>query len=156
MLQVMSLLKCAYNMARYYFNLLFMFMSITAVVFISLSLAVIVSVHGLNEICTSPQYLELGETDVIQCFFADGFLAVLWYNSTAEEAILTYKNNEKSGRGYMSGEFDIFPNGSLIIQNVSLSHERYFRVTEIKSQAGETESYPIAVKTFGKIVQELF
>ncbi|KAJ8021067.1 hypothetical protein HOLleu_40830 [Holothuria leucospilota] len=81
------------------------------------------------QVCDSPQYLELEKTGIINCSFEDGFSFVLWYNSTNEEKeqpILNYINSVKSGVGFTSGEFDVKSDGSLVINNVGIQHERYF------------------------------
>ncbi|KAJ8049797.1 hypothetical protein HOLleu_02701 [Holothuria leucospilota] len=90
--------------------------------------------------CISPQYLEIRTTSTIQCLFHQDFFAVLWYNSTdslKDGPILEYQNMTKSGPGFTLGEFDIHQNGSLIINNVSLSHERTFMVGYLRFKFNE-------------------
>ncbi|KAJ8049796.1 hypothetical protein HOLleu_02700 [Holothuria leucospilota] len=73
----------------------------------------------------------MGSTSTVQCLFHRDFFAVLWFNTTnypEEDPILRYQNMKKYGAGYNSGEFDIHPNGSLIINHVLLSHEHTFKV----------------------------
>ncbi|KAJ8050519.1 NLR family CARD domain-containing protein 4 [Holothuria leucospilota] len=85
--------------------------------------------------CDSPQYLELGKSGTIICVFHRDFVRVLWYNTTDylhTNPILHYNGESiKSGLGYESGEFDIFPNGSLIISEVSLEHDHTFKVAYV-------------------------
>ncbi|PIK42967.1 hypothetical protein BSL78_20177 [Apostichopus japonicus] len=92
------------------------------------------------------------ERSAIQCSFDDEYDSVLWYQSTEEQAILTYRNSIKEGTGYESGEFDINPNGSLVILNVSLKHETFFTVKKIISAESPVifNVYIIDVKTTGK------
>ncbi|KAJ8050648.1 NACHT, LRR and PYD domains-containing protein 14 [Holothuria leucospilota] len=91
--------------------------------------------------CPPLQHLVVGTTGVIICSFQEGFFGVLWYNSTNvlhEEAILTFREGEKSGIGYDAGEFDVFPNGSLVVHNVSRQHERNFTVILLKTTTDPT------------------
>ncbi|PIK43145.1 hypothetical protein BSL78_20001 [Apostichopus japonicus] len=87
--------------------------------------------------CNSPQYLEFGRPGTVSCAFVDQFFGVYWYNSTevSDESrpIIYYTNSQKDGEGYLSGEFDVFPNGSLVITNVSLQHEHVFTVIMFKA-----------------------
>lgn len=87
--------------------------------------------------CTSPQYLELGKTGTIACSFEEGFYGVYWYNSTdVQQAfpMIYLSSSAKYGNGYTTGEFDIYPNGSLLINNVTLQHDKVFTVTFLQSQ----------------------
>lgn len=105
-----------------------------------------------EEICASPQYLELGKTGTIDCTFQERFFAVVWYNSTIstmDDPLLHYQSSLKLGPGYQSGEFDVFPNGSLIINNVSLQNDHTFRVVYMPSD--EDAPYPIDVRIIVKI-----
>ncbi|KAJ8051167.1 hypothetical protein HOLleu_04632 [Holothuria leucospilota] len=92
---------------------------------------------GDGKWCTSPQYIELAKEGTILCSLR-GVYAISWYNSTVlrnEYPIIHYKHFRKSGSGYESGEFDIYPNGSLIITNVSLKHDHYFAVEYLLSES---------------------
>lgn len=64
--------------------------------------------------------------------------------------ILYYTEGLKSGDGFDSGEYDIYPNGSLIIKNVTVWHEAVFRVTKIFSGTEPTFSYHVAVYAIGE------
>ncbi|KAJ8027211.1 NACHT, LRR and PYD domains-containing protein 7 [Holothuria leucospilota] len=91
-----------------------------------------------NQECVSPQYLELGKSGSVICSFGEGFFGVYWYNSTdfrQDLPIIYLSRSEKGGTGYTTGEFDMFPNGSLLIHNVSLAHDRVFNVTFLQSQS---------------------
>ncbi|PIK46097.1 hypothetical protein BSL78_17036 [Apostichopus japonicus] len=79
--------------------------------------------------CEDQQIVEIGRRSILNCSFSEGFVGVLWYNSTNFEddpPILVFQHSEKSGQGYASGEFDILPSGSLIINDVSIMHETVF------------------------------
>lgn len=82
--------------------------------------------------CVSPQYCELNKSCVIQCAFEAEYYAMYWYNSTdtkkANPFIAFDVERGKSGTGFSLGEFDLLPNGSLLIRSVSREHEHTFRV----------------------------
>lgn len=101
---------------------------------------------GLNS-CRSPQYFEFGKKGTIQCSPMAEFFGVFWYNSRdykTELPVLFYQESEKKGIGYEKGEFDIHPNGSLIINKVSDQHDGYFTVAYLRSREDtETQYYEI-------------
>lgn len=99
--------------------------------------------------CSPVQYLEIGTRDIIQCAFTESLLAISWYDVAKGDPILFYKDGVTSGQGYESGEFDIYPNGSLVIRNVSINHESDFRVTKIISGSIPTVSHLITLHTTG-------
>ncbi|KAJ8018041.1 NLR family CARD domain-containing protein 4 [Holothuria leucospilota] len=91
---------------------------------------------GIKDECPPIQYLVLGTTGIIHCSFQEGFFGVLWYNTTDvsyHDAILTVSEGEKSGTGYLAGEYDVFANGSLVVYNVSKWHESKFTMLLLKS-----------------------
>ncbi|KAJ8050737.1 NLR family CARD domain-containing protein 4 [Holothuria leucospilota] len=88
-----------------------------------------------DHLCNSPQYAEYGKYATIDCAFPEDFFAVFWYNSedvSREDPILDYKSFRKSGPGFKSGEYDVHQNGSLIIRNVTITHDGYFSVICLK------------------------
>ncbi|KAJ8023227.1 hypothetical protein HOLleu_35566 [Holothuria leucospilota] len=87
--------------------------------------------------CDSPQYMTYGKIGTVNCIFHDDFFSVLWFDTNyyrQSEPILHYQDFTRSGAGYDSGEFDIYPNGSLIINNVSLEHETTFTALYVHSK----------------------
>ncbi|PIK53627.1 hypothetical protein BSL78_09480 [Apostichopus japonicus] len=102
--------------------------------------------------CSPVQYLEIGTRGIIQCAFTESLLAITWYDVDKGDPILFYKDGVTSGQGYESGEFDIYPNGSLVIRNVSINHESDFRVTKIISGTIPTVSHLITLHTTVKPV----
>lgn len=102
--------------------------------------------------CKDLQYLEMYETGIIQCSFDDGFVGIQWYDSTEEGTtpIINFVRSLKSGRGYMSGDYDIFPNGSLIVTNVTVQHDRVFSVVLAASEETSVTQYTVRVETIGK------
>ncbi|KAJ8034282.1 hypothetical protein HOLleu_21050 [Holothuria leucospilota] len=84
--------------------------------------------------CESPQYLEINQRGTIQCTFQDDAFGIYWYNSTdtvEEKPILNFQGSMKSGIGFTSGEYDVHPNGSLIINNVTVRHDNNFTVVKL-------------------------
>ncbi|PIK53178.1 hypothetical protein BSL78_09931 [Apostichopus japonicus] len=102
--------------------------------------------HAPTNECELLQYISIGSNGTIQCLFQE-YIAASWYNPEANQLILFYQNGHKSGNGYTSGDYDIFPNGSLFIRDVNLEHETLLRVTKVISLTEETVSYEIQVKT---------
>lgn len=100
--------------------------------------------------CPLKQYIGIGTMGLVQCSFNESFLAVTWYNVNERRPILLYKDGVKSGDGYHSGEFDIHPNGSLVINNVGVEHESVYSVSKAISASEPTVSYAISVYTTGK------
>ncbi|KAJ8051041.1 Histidine--tRNA ligase, cytoplasmic [Holothuria leucospilota] len=89
-----------------------------------------------GEMCNSPQYIEVEKPGIVICSLENAY-AVSWYNSTIlrnEYPIVHYSASAKSGRGYISGEFDITRNGSLLINTVSFSHDHYFAVEYLNAK----------------------
>lgn len=110
--------------------------------------------HGFQtkEGCVTPQFVELGTTATVKCFFSGSHLGIFWYNSTDhinEDSLLSLRDSIKNGVGYSSGEFDIHANGSLIINNVSLEHDHEF--TAVKMMPGITLfPFPVRVVVIAK------
>ncbi|KAJ8018891.1 hypothetical protein HOLleu_42873 [Holothuria leucospilota] len=105
---------------------------------------------AVNE-CRTPQFIEIDSLSLIQCSFRDDVYSVLWYKLikfTRGDAFLTLVNTKKSGEGFLSGEFDIYPNGSLIIQNVSMKHEGTYRVDMLKNPSSGPETFFVTVYVF--------
>lgn len=103
-----------------------------------------------NEGCHSPQYLKFGSRDIIQCSFTKGYYGILWYNTTdieMQDPVVELVESLKSGKGYTSEEYDIYPNGSLIINNVSSSHDQNFTVVKFDSLNEEPLQFVVAVVT---------
>ncbi|KAJ8018841.1 hypothetical protein HOLleu_42953 [Holothuria leucospilota] len=101
--------------------------------------------------CRTPQFIEIGSVGIIQCSFRDDISGALWYKPTTflrGNAFLTLANSVKSGEGFLSGEFDIYPNGSLIIQNVSIKHEGTYQVAILDTAASDPKIYFVNVFLF--------
>ncbi|PIK52556.1 putative NLR family CARD domain-containing protein 4 [Apostichopus japonicus] len=61
--------------------------------------------------------------------------------------ILLYKDGVKTGDGFDSGEFDIYPNGSLVIRTVATKYEAVYTVSKVISSLELPVSYDISVQT---------
>ncbi|KAJ8048584.1 hypothetical protein HOLleu_00950 [Holothuria leucospilota] len=82
-----------------------------------------------KDTCNLTQYLEFGRRGVVNCGFEEDFILIAWLNSTTDvQPLVEMRDSVKSGRGYNSGEFDIYPNGSLIIHEVNFQHDHPFMV----------------------------
>ncbi|KAJ8048592.1 hypothetical protein HOLleu_00962 [Holothuria leucospilota] len=66
------------------------------------------------------------------------------------EPFLSYSDSEKSGEGYISKEFDIYQNGSLIISRVRTTHEGLFTAIIFYSKTEDPVYYYVRVKTIVK------
>lgn len=128
----------------------FLFLSISLISFIDL-----VFLSGKGDRCDSPQYLEMGMTGVISCSFHKNFYGVLWFNSEKSNfklnnPVIKLLGNEKSGDGYESGSYDIYPNGSLIINDVWFTNDNTFTVVKVNSLTEVSDQFNITVKTIVK------
>lgn len=93
-------------------------------------------VYG-NEDCKSPQYLERGTRGMIHCSFYEDYYGIFWYNTKnigETESFISCVQSVKDGKGYVSGEYDITFNGSLMIQLVTLEHENTYTVLKVNTE----------------------
>lgn len=101
-----------------------------------------------EDTCKTPQYAELGSRATIHCYFTESFYGVYWYDSTntlTDEPILLLQSSAKTGKGYDSGEFDIYLNGSLIINHVTQSHDQDFAVVKLRSSSDDPTTFIVHV-----------
>lgn len=93
-----------------------------------------------HEYCESPQYLELRRMGKINCSVQEQFYVLSWYNSTdynKEYPVIFISESLKEGGGFVSGEYDIDLDGSLIINEVLLKHERTFTLLLLFSEGDQ-------------------
>ena len=106
--------------------------------------------------CNTTQYVQFGEEGTISCTFPEYFYGVFWYGvktvTSSDRAVISYQDGKKAGFGYSSGEYDVFPNGSLIIKQASLEHNRYFGVTVLVEREQEPVFENVRVIVFGKCI----
>lgn len=103
--------------------------------------------------CDPEQILEFGSKGIVQCNFGQDYFGIFWYNSTDvfnERSIIDLKRSMKSGRGFTSGEFDIFQNGSLLIYNVSLMHDCMFAVLKFATPQDQPNPHFVRVNVIVK------
>lgn len=101
----------------------------------------------------SHQYIELGSKGTLRCPLQSHFYAIFWYDSAEHsqiDPILKLHDGIKTGEGYISGEYDIELGGSLVIQNVSLSHERIFTCLVFQSQRDDPVTSLVNVTVTGE------
>lgn len=102
--------------------------------------------------CQSPQYLQFKKLGIIHCNLNDTFSAVFWYDSTNifdDEPVVTFTHSIKGGQGYKSGEFDITPDGSLLILDVGLNHEKNFTMARFASLDENPSTFTVCVVVTG-------
>ncbi|KAJ8048865.1 hypothetical protein HOLleu_01349 [Holothuria leucospilota] len=90
----------------------------------------------------------MGRMGIVQCNFEEGFYGVVWYNLeefSKGHSFLQLINGVKKGEGYLSGDFDVLPNGSLMILNVSLQHDSNFVVSKFRSEDELPLSFDVRV-----------
>lgn len=84
--------------------------------------------------CPPSQHFEFGSRGLISCTFPTNLSEIYWYDDVSGRsdipAIAGYRlsNHEKSGQGVEGGDYDILPNGTLVIRNVTLRHEKQYKV----------------------------
>ena len=91
----------------------------------------------------------------MDCEFQQEIFAVLWYNSSDyvnTRPILDYRDSVKTGPGYASGEFDVYPNGTLIINHVLEKYDGIFTAAYIQTQQEGPVFNEIRVSVIGKLV----
>lgn len=64
--------------------------------------------------------------------------------------MLNLRQSRIDGPGYKSGEFDILPNGSLIITKVTFAHNSNFTVVKLDSASEEVDPNFVTVVVKGK------
>ncbi|PIK55419.1 hypothetical protein BSL78_07690 [Apostichopus japonicus] len=98
---------------------------------------------GNAEICNPVQYVERGNAGTIYCSFREDSHGIYWYDTSdvTEHPMFYLEDKVKSGEGFSSGEFDVHANGSLTINNVSLSHDHNFTVLQLQT----ADSNPIVL-----------
>ncbi|PIK36063.1 putative NLR family CARD domain-containing protein 4 [Apostichopus japonicus] len=104
-----------------------------------------------EDVCKTPQVLEIGKSGKIVCSFSEDFSSIHWYfNLDVKDGLptISYSSNGVDGTGYTSGEFNIDPDGSLVINNVSVEHEAKFSVVEFETLQDLPREYEINIITF--------
>ncbi|PIK47799.1 hypothetical protein BSL78_15342 [Apostichopus japonicus] len=105
-----------------------------------------------EEKCPSPQYLEIGKVGVVFCEFETAIYSIHWYDTddvtASKPTIEVDSDGTIGGPGFTSGEYNINPDGYLIVNNVSVHHETKFTVTKFKS----TSELPVVLVIEVKVI----
>ncbi|XP_071852440.1 uncharacterized protein [Apostichopus japonicus] len=103
----------------------------------------------LAEFCDQKElYLRLGSKGLVSCDFGE-FGVVGWpigEDVDDRSPTILVENYQTQGPGYESGEYDMFLNGSLIINKVTLQHEQRFTARIVRRT--DVEHYTIEVKLY--------
>ncbi|KAJ8050633.1 hypothetical protein HOLleu_03915 [Holothuria leucospilota] len=79
--------------------------------------------------CERNYNLEYGKKGTLACDIPRGFIGVFWYKENVTRPLISFTtDNDIQRSSYDVGDYDITPEGSLQINNVSLWHEANFRV----------------------------
>lgn len=103
--------------------------------------------------CEPTQYIEVGSNYTLCCSFGDDFYSVLWYDSvdyiTTTPIVMLQEENIIYDDGSIR-DYDITINGSLIIHDVSIIHERTFLAIKFERKDSEPSLHCVAVIVTGK------
>lgn len=112
------------------------------------SLLCLLSLVIADDPCPNVIYLEAGKRQTVPCTFED-FQVIGWINGISEARlpVISLQNSEKRGPGYDNGQYDISENGSLIINNVTLSNDFNYTVLHVSLQ-GLSTYYRVRIKVF--------
>ncbi|XP_071852948.1 uncharacterized protein [Apostichopus japonicus] len=93
-------------------------------------------------------YLRLGSRGLVSCDFGT-FRVVGWLigeDVDDRSPTIFVEDSQPKGPGYENGEYDMFQNGSLIINKVTLQHEQLFTARIVRDT--DVEHYTIEVKVY--------
>lgn len=101
--------------------------------------------------CDGNALMRVGHQGVISCDFGE-FDVVGWLYPTQSlettEPFIYMTRSEIRGPESGKGEYSMFPNGSLVIENVTLDHEKNYTVRVVKS--GAVSHLVVPVTVYGK------
>ncbi|XP_071853332.1 uncharacterized protein [Apostichopus japonicus] len=100
--------------------------------------------------CQENLYLEVGKQGLVPCHF-ENFDIIGWINGTGDvrntPPFIYMEGSQIYGQGYRSGDYDMHPNGSLIINEVKLTNEFNYTVLFVPS-GGANEYFEVPVKVY--------
>lgn len=97
------------------------------VIFLATCLAVIQASETQH--CASPQYARYNEKFILKCDIQPDVKGVYWYESVEQkDPLIKFENDEITGRGYDSGEYNMLSSGALVINNVTWKHDGIFKL----------------------------
>ncbi|KAJ8050576.1 hypothetical protein HOLleu_03829 [Holothuria leucospilota] len=100
-----------------------------------------------GEGCKSPQYLQIGKPGIINCSLEhETYVKIEWYHSTViDQPIASYNGSYSHVAVPSSNEYDIHPDGSLRIRNVSSKHVNNFTVIAYDESKDKPITYVVSV-----------
>ncbi|PIK49743.1 hypothetical protein BSL78_13368 [Apostichopus japonicus] len=86
--------------------------------------------YNADQFCRPQEALQLGTIGVLDCSFPEEYFGIYWYDTQdlTKQPFVFIQEGHKRGHGYESGEYDLYTNGSLLINRVNIEHERIFTV----------------------------
>ncbi|XP_071853328.1 uncharacterized protein [Apostichopus japonicus] len=101
--------------------------------------------------CQENIYLEVGKQGLVSCHF-ENFDVIGWIHGTGDvtstSPFIYMEGSQIYGRGYVSRDYDMHPNGSLIINEVKLENEFNYTVLLVPKPAGANEYFKAPVKVY--------
>ncbi|PIK46758.1 hypothetical protein BSL78_16356 [Apostichopus japonicus] len=93
---------------------------------------------SVTENCPSRVTGSLTTVGVISCCFNPESEGVYWFEEHDDiEPLIRSESGKKFGQGYDSHEYDMLPNGSLVIKNVRHTHEQIYKVILLDTEFRE-------------------
>ncbi|PIK33930.1 hypothetical protein BSL78_29249, partial [Apostichopus japonicus] len=89
-----------------------------------------------NTDCFTTQSILLGSQGIIRCRLFENSTRFFWYDTNIEGGdtlLIKLENGRINGIGYTSGEFNIDSDGALIINSVTVQHERVFHFESVSA-----------------------
>ncbi|XP_071829658.1 uncharacterized protein [Apostichopus japonicus] len=87
-----------------------------------------------NTDCLTAQSVLLGSKGFIRCRLFENSTRFYWFdtnNEGGDTALIILENGRVRGTGYTTGEFNVDSDGSLIINSVTVQHERVFHLESV-------------------------
>lgn len=106
--------------------------------------------------CEPIQYLKLGKRGIIECSFGIHLHAIVWYDSVdtiENDPIANCVKVETLGDDCASEGYDVDVNGSLIISQVSLYHERTFTALQFMKNTEEPITHHVKIIVTGECIK---
>ncbi|XP_071852228.1 uncharacterized protein [Apostichopus japonicus] len=123
-----------------------------ACMFLLLSSILLPIGYSGEKFCRPQQTLEFGKSGALDCSFPKEYFGIYWYDSVdvTKQPLLYIQEGQKRGHGYESGEYDIHPDGSLLIYRVTIEHERSFTAVLFETSISNLEPNEVVVNVFAR------
>ncbi|XP_071816497.1 uncharacterized protein [Apostichopus japonicus] len=82
-----------------------------------------------EEVCIGNKYVAYNQKAIISCDYTRSFYTVRWFLEDNENPLLRIDDTRKSGSGFVSGEYDIQVDGSMVIKRATVEHEGSYTMT---------------------------